>query len=311
MGRPTSNSDSSTFETKQLVLRLIHLIQSSLSQNTAKSYEKSLQSFFSFLQLYHLPVQFPIMPISVALYATFMENKGYASSSIASALSVISFVHKCKGFPEPGKSFIVQQTLKGIKKSNPSMDCRLPITVDLLYKLCDSLCFICSARTRSMLKSMYLMAFYAFLRVGEFTLSHDRAENVLQLSDVIFDTVQSVSIIFNHYKYSNGKKACIKIYSQKDPYCPVQSLKEYMYFRGQTEGPLYIMPNGKMVTRQWFVNNLNKSLQFLKLDTVLYKSHSFRIGAASYAAIQGMSDSQIRYMGRWNSDAFRKYIRLG
>jgi hypothetical protein len=33
------------------------------------------------------------------------------------------------------------------------------------------------------------------------------------------------------------------------------------------------------------------------------------IGAASFAAENGLSDAQIRSMGRWNSNAFRKYIR--
>jgi RES domain-containing protein len=37
--------------------------------------------------------------------------------------------------------------------------------------------------------------------------------------------------------------------------------------------------------------------------------HSFRIGAASFAAEKSLSDAQVRFMGRWNSNAFRKYIR--
>ena len=37
---------------------------------------------------------------------------------------------------------------------------------------------------------------------------------------------------------------------------------------------------------------------------------SFRIGAATYAAEQGISDTKIRHMGRWKSDAFKKYIRI-
>jgi len=39
-----------------------------------------------------------------------------------------------------------------------------------------------------------------------------------------------------------------------------------------------------------------------------YKSHSFRIGAASLAAEQGLSDAQIWLMGRWKSNAFKQYI---
>ena len=46
------------------------------------------------------------------------------------------------------------------------------------------------------------------------------------------------------------------------------------------------------------------------LDPNRYKGHSFRIGAATYAAEQGVSDDKIRHSGRWKSDAFKKYIRI-
>ena len=46
------------------------------------------------------------------------------------------------------------------------------------------------------------------------------------------------------------------------------------------------------------------------LDPNRYKGHSFRIGAATYAAEQVVSDDKIRHLGRWKSDAFKKYIRI-
>ena len=45
------------------------------------------------------------------------------------------------------------------------------------------------------------------------------------------------------------------------------------------------------------------------LDPTKYKEHSFRIEAATLAAESGFSDAQIRLLGRWRSNAFRKYIR--
>jgi hypothetical protein len=44
-------------------------------------------------------------------------------------------------------------------------------------------------------------------------------------------------------------------------------------------------------------------------DTLKYSGHSFRIGASTFAAECGFSDTQIRAMGHWRSDAFLKYIR--
>ena len=57
------------------------------------------------------------------------------------------------------------------------------------------------------------------------------------------------------------------------------------------------------------LRKLHKCLSVCGLDSSRYKGHSFRIGAASLVVEKGLSDSQIRAMGRWNSNAFRKYIR--
>ncbi len=38
--------------------------------------------------------------------------------------------------------------------------------------------------------------------------------------------------------------------------------------------------------------------------------HSLRIGAATHAALTGMSDAMIRTAGRWSSSAYTRYVRL-
>lgn len=60
----------------------------------------------------------------------------------------------------------------------------------------------------------------------------------------------------------------------------------------------------------FFTDLLNRSLRTCGLHPALYKGHSFRIGAASFAADRGMSDAQLRALGRWKSNAFLKYIRI-
>jgi hypothetical protein len=58
------------------------------------------------------------------------------------------------------------------------------------------------------------------------------------------------------------------------------------------------------------------STEALVASTVLYTSHNNkyvhrnRIGAATTAWAKGFSEEQIQQMGRWNSKAFKKFIRI-
>lgn len=56
---------------------------------------------------------------------------------------------------------------------------------------------------------------------------------------------------------------------------------------------------------------LSEVIKFIGLDSKQYKGHSFRIGAATHAAQVGFSENAIQNMGRWKSDAVKRYIRIG
>ena len=58
-----------------------------------------------------------------------------------------------------------------------------------------------------------------------------------------------------------------------------------------------------------FRSYLKALLNQLGLDNSCYNTHSFRIGAATSAESAGLSESQIKTMGRWRSDAYRRYIK--
>ena len=50
-------------------------------------------------------------------------------------------------------------------------------------------------------------------------------------------------------------------------------------------------------------------LEKLSLKVHHYNTHSFRIGAATSAKQAGISDVHIKTLGRWQSDAYQRYIR--
>ena len=59
-----------------------------------------------------------------------------------------------------------------------------------------------------------------------------------------------------------------------------------------------------------FCSVLNKTLKAFNSNLSGYKSHSFRLGAATRAAQQGWSAERIKEAGRWASDAYKGYILL-
>ena len=46
------------------------------------------------------------------------------------------------------------------------------------------------------------------------------------------------------------------------------------------------------------------------MDHRQFNTHSFRIGATTSAKHVGMSDSHLKALGRWRSDAYLKYVQL-
>ena len=92
--------------------------------------------------------------------------------------------------------------------------------------------------------------------------------------------------------------------------CPVVLLSKYLTLWGIRRRAIFVSEGGLPVSRSVFSSQLLRACHLCGLDPSRYKGHSFRIGAASYVADRGLSDAQIRMLGRWKSNAFRQYIQV-
>ena len=92
--------------------------------------------------------------------------------------------------------------------------------------------------------------------------------------------------------------------------CPVAVLLNYLAVGGPAPGPQYIFSDGRMLTRQRFIDRVCNGLAEIRVDQTAYCGHSFRIGAATTAAVKGIEDCIIKMLGRWASLAYLQYVKI-
>jgi len=97
---------------------------------------------------------------------------------------------------------------------------------------------------------------------------------------------------------------------QNTSLCPVLLISQYLKERPNYPGPLFCHFERSPLTRYQFSAILKKCLVMIGIDSDKFKSHSFRIGMATTCAIDGMPDEQIKQLGRWESNAYLRYIRI-
>lgn len=92
--------------------------------------------------------------------------------------------------------------------------------------------------------------------------------------------------------------------------CPVRAFVHYIGVRTAAHGSLFVLQSGDTLTRSYLVTQLQAALRKAGLNNTLFNGHSFRIGIATMAAMQGLEDSLIQTLGRWQSDAYNTYIKI-
>ena len=156
-----------------------------------------------------------------------------------------------------------------------------------------------------------------FLELASFNCSKaGKNGHMLLVEDVQFkyssSNLTGVEVTFKSYKHSKGKSQTLFIAccSHECDQCPVHALHAYFCLRKPVQGPIFTFMDGSPISRAYFTKQLNLSLAYAGCPTTRYKGHSFRIGAATSAFSAGIAESKIQTMGRWSSNAYKRYIRI-
>lgn len=252
----------------------------------------------------------------IIMFVSHLYAEKLSPNTITSYLASLSYILKLNGLPDFPSHFLVSKMLSGAQRLSAKPDTRYPITVTVLKQIVDALKHVAySFQQHILFRAMFLLAFHAFLRVGEITSRNDKNAHLLQFSDIKFSRVRgkdSLVLTMSSYKHNVSKQpVSLEIFPILNSlYCPVMAIKKYLALRGHRDGPLFCDQILNPITRSEFCSVLKAALSFAGYDTKKYKAHSFRIGAATTAHSMGIPESQIKVMGRWHSDSYHRYIRV-
>ena len=254
-------------------------------------------------------------------FVSSLANQNLCHSTIKCYLAAVRHLHIAEGYGDPNISSMarLEQVLKGIKsvqaKGHKRVP-RLPITPNHLVKMTEVWDKLPNTFDGKMLWGAASLCFFGFFRSGEITISSDSSYDKgahLSYEDVAVVCLHCPRVLKVRIKASKTDpfRVGVDIFVGKtgNQLCPVTAVLSYMVARGPGEGPFFRFDDGKPLTRPRFVTKIKEALTTAGLDCTAYSGHSFRSGAATTAAAQGLSDATIKMLGRWKSSAYQLYIK--
>ena len=290
------------------------LLNRSLANNTKHAYKAAFNAY----RVFHISIynQEPTRHISSKKFAQFIafsHSKGMKYSTICSRISALKYINNLYGNRDTSNHFLVQRILQGCKLSANNTDKRKPITKSLLKRIIRSLSSIFDSQyNRLLFKAMFIISFYALLRVSEIAKTQHSNHSILH-SDINLKQykgqVNKIDVVLRHSKHNNSETT-IQLHKQSHrKLCPVRAVQKFHNIRAPGDGQFFVNNDGNPITDKQFRKVFSKCITKIGLKPKFYTPHSFRIGGATSAHLKNISDSQIRQLGRWKSNAFLGYIR--
>ena len=293
------------------------LCSASLAPSSAKTYKSAQKIYTEFcLSCGRTPI-----PASEQLLILFVAHLAdrvcYATAR--TYLTAVRHMHVSQGYGDPLKGCLqLDLVLKGLKRKRPrTEDSRLPITPLILLQIKSVLDKDPYKYDNILFWAACCLGFFAFLRSAEFTVpTLQQFDPTCHLTpqDIAVDDVQQPTLMKIHIKASktDQTKVGIDLYvgRTENTICPIAAMLAYLAVRGHTVGPLFLLQDGRPLTRDLLVQLLRSTLSQAGINWARFSGHSFRIGAATTAMARGVSESTVQTLGRWASDSFKRYIRI-
>lgn len=286
------------------------LMEAALAPSTHSAYARIQDQLATFLRR---PSRAGLFPVSVEEVVEFLGSRfdsGCSAATLATAASAIAYGHKTAGYTDPTAVFQVKQLLAGARRLRPSRDERLALSLEELVKLCNALHSLnILPMEKAAFRAIFTLSFFAMLRPGEVVMGSNAA-HTMRLRHVDLKTgVLKVTIPSSK---TSVLPFVVELKARPDlSVCPVGAMRDYLSIRGSSHQDQAIFINGshRPLTCKDLTAKLRKAGSIIGLDDTRLAGHCLRISGASHAATVGMSELQLGQVGRWSSQAMKRYLR--
>lgn len=306
------------------------LWSAAIAPSTMAAYEAGVNKYCVFMAGCGLVWQGKLPPLteqSILKFISYCHNTGLKSQTIKLYLAGIKYFYlryneDCSVFSADSSQTKIAFILKGVKRSQDNtVKRKLPITYDILeslYRLLTNGFF--DPHTDVVMKCACTVAFFSFMRCGEFCVKdnmHYDKNSLLSYKNVQIHE-NKISIKLKQSKTDPFREGItIELFKTACYICPYECVVEYKNFLisknlvndTYTETPFFIEPSGLPLRRYTFLSNLRTLINALGIPHAdQYGGHSIRRGATSTASACNLNGHIIKFLGRWRSSCFERYI---
>ena len=260
-----SHSTSSVpIESSFLLVKAQEFYANSLAASTLSTYSAGQLRFTNFCKELKVTA-IPATEATLIFFATYLATINISHATIKVYLAGVRHMHVSAGlFSYFDKQLTprLQLTLKGIQKNQAVTQpprIRLPITLQIMENIKTFMAKQPSSYYNIMIWATCCLAFFGFLRVGEFTVPADDQYDEschLFLSSISVDSrvnPQLLKLIIKQSKTDPFRKGVsVFLGATGENLCPVRGILPYLAIRGNHLGPLFIFEDGRSLTRHRF-----------------------------------------------------------
>lgn len=281
---------------------------------TTRQYAAAVNKYTTFLK--SLEHDGGILPASsknlyhFILWCATTSRTPVASSTIKRYLTGLRMWHTLHDQPFPSvNGHRVRLLLKSVSKievHRPKRH-RVGLTLQDMVDLTD---YLTSDNSKDLVtKAVLLVGFWGLARLGELTLHPDHPSVFLRRKDVRFSKDGRTAYLRLRLAKSAGpgESQFLCLRSQPNRLDPVNVLHELLLkLPGSGRDPLFPGSNKNVPICKEHV------LRFLRhngpQDDTKWGGHSLRIGGASFQVDAGRTISSLQRLGRWRSNAYKRYV---